>query len=47
MFDEVGHSYAMLNADEYVRSRARTVIGTNDENSVIKTIKSIIEEIRR
>ncbi len=47
MFDEVGHSYAMLNADEYVRSRAKTVIGTNDENSVIKTIKSIIEEIRR
>ena len=45
MFDQVGHSFAMLNADEYVRSRAKNVIGTNDEDSVIKTIKSIIEEI--
>ena len=45
MFDAVGHSYAMLNADEYVRSRAKNVIGTNDDNSVIKTIKAIIEEI--
>ena len=46
MFDEVGISFAMLNADEYVRSRAKYVIGSNDENSVIKTLKSIIKEIR-
>ena len=46
MFDEVGISFAMLNADEYVRSRAKYVIGSNDENSVLKTLKSIIKEIR-
>lgn len=45
MFDEVGTSYAMLNADEYVRKRASRVIGSNDEDAVINTIKSIIKEI--
>lgn len=45
MFDESGISYVMLNADEYVRSRADRVIGSNDDDSVIKTLKSIIKEI--
>ncbi len=45
MFDEAKMSYAMLNADEYVRSRAKEVIGTNDDNSVIKKLKEIIKEI--
>lgn len=44
MFDEAGMSYAMLNADEYVRSRATETIGTNDENSVIRKIREIIKE---
>ena len=38
-------SYAMLNADEYVRNKADKVIGSNDENAVIETLKGIIEEI--
>ncbi|GFI61906.1 5-amino-6-(5-phospho-D-ribitylamino)uracil phosphatase YbjI [Clostridiales bacterium] len=46
MFDSVGISFAMLNADEYVKSRAKYVIGSNDENSVVKTLKDIIKEIR-
>lgn len=43
MFEAAGESYAMRNADEYVRGRAKNVIGTNDEDSVVKTIKSIME----
>ena len=35
----------MLNADEYVRNKADKVIGSNDENAVIETLKGIIEEI--
>lgn len=45
MFAETGMSYAMLNADEYVRNKADKVIGSNDENAVIETLKGIIEEI--
>ena len=45
MFDEAGISFAMLNADEYVRSRAGYVIGSNDDNAVIETLKRIIKEI--
>lgn len=47
MFDAAGTSFAMLNADEYVRSRAKYTIGKNDDNAVIETIKSIIKEIDR
>lgn len=47
MFDAAGISFAMLNADEYVRSRAKYTIGKNDDNAVIETIKSIIKEIDR
>ena len=45
MFDEAGVSYAMLDADEYVKSRATHVTGSNDDNSVIKVLKQIIKEI--
>ncbi len=47
MFDRARESFAMKNADEYVRSRAKSVIGTNDEDSVVRTLKKIIEEIGR
>ena len=46
MFDEVGYSCAMSNADEAVRKRAKYVIGSNDDNSVVKTLKRIIKEIQ-
>ncbi len=47
MFEAAGVSYAMLNADEYVRSRATEVIGTNNDNSVIKKLKEILKETVR
>lgn len=45
MLEEVGVSYAMGNAEEYVKSKALHVIGSNNENAVIETLKRIIEEI--
>ena len=45
MFEQVEYSFAMSNADEQVRNRAKYVIGSNDENSVVNTLKRIIKEI--
>ncbi len=45
MLESVGESYAMGNAEEFVKSKAEHVIGSNNENAVIETLKSIIEEI--
>ena len=45
MFEQVKYSFAMSNADEQVRNRAKYVIGSNDENSVVNTLKRIIKEI--
>lgn len=46
MLEAVGESYAMENAEEYVKNKAANIIGSNDDNAVIETIKSIIKEIR-
>jgi len=46
MLDAVGVSYAMRNAEEFVKGKSSYVIGSNDENAVVETLKSIIEEIR-
>lgn len=45
MLEAVGASYAMGNAEKYVKSKADHIIGSNNENAVIETLKSIIEEI--
>lgn len=45
MLQEVGKSYAMGNAEAYVKSRASHIIGSNNENAVIETLKRIVEEI--
>lgn len=43
MFDRAVHSYAMDNADSYIKENARHIAPGNNNNGVISTIKSILK----
>ena len=44
MFDEAGLKFAVSNAEEAVKERADYIIGSNDDNAVVETLKKIIKE---
>lgn len=45
MFEVVTNSFAMKNADEKVKSKARYVTASNDENGVAKAIEKHLESV--
>ena len=44
MLDEVYYSYAVSNAEQAVRDRARFVTGSNDEYGVVSVIREVLSQ---
>ncbi len=42
LLEQAGYSFAMRNAFDETKAKARFITGTNDENAVLETIKRML-----